>query len=210
MQKAVSRGLGIFLLVALALPAPAPAADDVVMKAMRDELNRSMKQLQLEQLEKPYFISYHVQDRTSLNTSATFGALLSGGLSRARFLTVQVRVGDYQRDNSNFMTYPPAANGLMKTSCSPSTTITRNCAGKFGWPPTPLTKRRWRCFPESAGRWKIVKPAKTFPTSARSNRRRRSSLFRRSKWILPKPKPWCEIFPPSSANRRKSILPPPV
>ncbi|MGD0221032.1 MAG: metallopeptidase TldD-related protein [Terriglobia bacterium] len=110
MQKTVSRGLGILLLAAMALPAL--AADDVVMKAMRDELDRSMKQLQLEQLEKPYFISYHVQDRTSLDTSATFGALLSGGLARARYLTVQVRVGNYQSDNSNFMTYPPAANGL--------------------------------------------------------------------------------------------------
>jgi len=110
MQKTVSRGLGILLLGAMALPAV--AADDVVMKAMRDELDRSMKQLQLEQLEKPYFISYHVQDRTSLDTSATFGALLSGALARARYLTVQVRVGSYQSDNSNFMTYPPAANGL--------------------------------------------------------------------------------------------------
>ena len=98
---------------------PAPAADDVVMKAMRDELDRSMKQLQLEQLEKPYFISYHVQDRTSLDTSATFGALLSGGLARARYLTVQVRVGDYQSDNSNFMTYPPAANGLTENILLP-------------------------------------------------------------------------------------------
>jgi hypothetical protein len=119
MRKTFSRGLGILVLAALALPAPARAADDVVMKAMRDELDRSMKQLQLEQLEKPYFISYRVQDRTSLDTSATFGALLSGGLTRARYLTVQVRVGDYRRDNSNFMTYPPQANGLTETVLLP-------------------------------------------------------------------------------------------
>jgi len=119
MQKSVFRGLVIFLLAVLALPGPALAADDVVMKAMRDELDRSMKRLQLEQLEKPYFISYRVQDRTSLDTSATFGALLSGGLTRARFLTVQVRVGDYQSDNSNFMTYPPQANGLTDTVMLP-------------------------------------------------------------------------------------------
>jgi hypothetical protein len=119
MQKAVSWGFGIFLLGALLLPAPAPAADDVVMKAMRAELNRSMTQLQLEQLDKPYFISYRVQDRSSLDTSATFGALLSGDLMHARYLTVQVRVGDYQRDNSNFMTYPPQANGLTETALLP-------------------------------------------------------------------------------------------
>jgi hypothetical protein len=119
MEKTVFRGFGVLLLAVWLLPAAALAADDVVMKAMRDELDRSMKQLQLEQLEKPYFISYRVQDRTSLDTSATFGALLSGGLSRARFLTVQVRVGDYQSDNSNFMTYPPQANGLNETVLLP-------------------------------------------------------------------------------------------
>jgi hypothetical protein len=119
MQKTVFRGLGIFLLAAFMLPSEAPAADDAVMKAMRDELDRSTKQLQLEQLAKPYFISYRVQDRSSLDASATFGALLSGGLSRARYLTVQVRVGDYQSDNSNFMTYPPGANGLTETVLLP-------------------------------------------------------------------------------------------
>jgi predicted Zn-dependent protease len=117
MQRMVFRGLCFLLLAAMAWPAV--AADDVVMKAMRDELDRSMKQLQLEQLEKPYFVSYHVQDRTSLDTSATFGALLSGGLARARYLTVQVRVGSYQSDNSNFMTYPPAANGLAENILLP-------------------------------------------------------------------------------------------
>jgi hypothetical protein len=119
MRKTVSRGLGILLLAAFVFPAPARAADDVVMKALHDELDRSMKQLQLEQLEKPYFISYHVQDRTSLDTSATFGGLLTGGVTRVRFLTVQVRVGDYQRDNSNFMTDPPKANGLSENVVLP-------------------------------------------------------------------------------------------
>jgi hypothetical protein len=119
MKIEFSRRLGILLLAAMALSTSAPAADDVVMKAMRDELDRSMKQLQLEQLEKPYFISYRVQDRTTLDTSATFGALLTGSLSRARFLTVQVRVGNYQLDNSNFMTYPPQANGLTETVLLP-------------------------------------------------------------------------------------------
>jgi len=118
MQNTVFRGIGVLLLAAV-LPTPAPAADDVVMKAMRDELNRSMQQLQLEQLEKPYFISYRVQEQTSLDTSATFGALISGGLARARYLLVQVRVGDYQSDNSNFMTYPPQANGLTETVLLP-------------------------------------------------------------------------------------------
>lgn len=114
-MRKMFRRLGICLLGALTLALPARAADDVVMKAMRDELDRSMRQLQLEKLDKPYFIAYRVQDRTQLSASATFGALLSGGISRARYLTVQVRVGDYQRDNSNFLAFPLHANGLTET-----------------------------------------------------------------------------------------------
>jgi hypothetical protein len=119
MRKKMFRGIGICLLAALTLALPARAADDVVMKAMRDELDRSMKQLQLEKLDKPYFIAYRVQDRTQLSASATFGALLSGGIARARYLTVQVRVGDYQRDNSNFLAFPLRANGLTETLLLP-------------------------------------------------------------------------------------------
>jgi len=118
-MRKMFRRLGTCLLAVLTLALPARAADDVVMKAMRDELDRSMKQLHLEKLDKPYFIAYRVQDRTQLSASATFGALLSGGISRARYLTVQVRVGDYQRDNSNFLAFPLRANGLTETVLLP-------------------------------------------------------------------------------------------
>jgi hypothetical protein len=51
----------------------ASAQDDMVMKAMRDELDRSMKQLRLEKLDKPYFIAYRVSDRTDSVIAATLG-----------------------------------------------------------------------------------------------------------------------------------------
>jgi len=117
LRKTVFGALGLCLLAAL-VP-QARAADDVVMRALRDELARSMKELQLEKLDKPYFISYRVQDRAQLGTSATFGALLAGSVSRSRYLIVQVRVGDYQRDNSNFFTFPVRANGLSETAALP-------------------------------------------------------------------------------------------
>jgi hypothetical protein len=46
------------LLLILSLSSVALAQDDVVMKAMRDELTRSTGQLRLTELDKPYFISY--------------------------------------------------------------------------------------------------------------------------------------------------------
>jgi predicted Zn-dependent protease len=90
------------LLVVLACALPARAQDDVVMKAMRDELDRSMKQLQLENLEKPYFIAYRVVDTESTGVSASFGALDSSNQGRSRRISVEIRVGSYQLDNTNF------------------------------------------------------------------------------------------------------------
>jgi predicted Zn-dependent protease len=93
------------LLVVMAFALPARAQDDVVMKAMHDELDRSMKQLQLENLEKPYFIAYRVVDSESTGVSASFGALDSSNQGRGRRITVEVRVGSYQLDNTNFFSF---------------------------------------------------------------------------------------------------------
>ena len=81
----------------------ARAQDDVVLRAMRDELARSMQQLQLEKLEKPYFIAYRVQEKNTTDVTASFGALLFSASTRHRFLTVEVRVGSPKLDNTNFL-----------------------------------------------------------------------------------------------------------
>jgi hypothetical protein len=91
-----------FLLLCFFVAGPARAQDDIVMKAMRDELARSMKQLHLEDLEKPYFVSYRVVDSDHTNVSASFGALSASSQNRGRMLNVEVRVGSYQQDNTNF------------------------------------------------------------------------------------------------------------
>ncbi len=89
-----------------ALPALAFAmagdAQDPVMRAMRDELARSMAQLQLEHLEKPYFISYRVQEARSQSVAAQFGSALGRHESRNRFVVIEVRVGSPALDNTNF------------------------------------------------------------------------------------------------------------
>ncbi len=90
------------LLCVFAVAGPARAQDDIVMKAMHDELDRSMKQLQLENLEKPYFISYRVIDVDHTGVSASFGALSSSSQNRGRMMNVEVRVGSYKQDNTNF------------------------------------------------------------------------------------------------------------
>jgi predicted Zn-dependent protease len=90
--------------VALTLGSIAFAADhdDVVFRAMRDELARSMSQLRLENLEKPYFISYRVEETRSQQVAAQFGATLGRSEGRNRAVAIEVRVGSPALDNTNF------------------------------------------------------------------------------------------------------------
>jgi len=78
------------------------AGGDVVMSAMSDELNRSMSELRLKDLEKPYFVQYVVVDEEEYAGQATFGAITAWNRVKQRVLHVQVRVGDYELDNSEF------------------------------------------------------------------------------------------------------------
>ena len=97
---------------------PAGAQNDVVNSAMRDELDRSMKTLQLEKLEKPYFIAYRTQEYTGTGASASLGSLLYSNTSHSRFLAVEMRVGDYALDNTNFVS-SPGFPGLSRMSPLP-------------------------------------------------------------------------------------------
>ena len=76
---------------------------------MRDELSRSKKDLRLAQLELPYFISYQVREVEDAAISASRGSLLASGENRSRMLTVELRVGDYAVDNTNFFAGPEFA-----------------------------------------------------------------------------------------------------
>ena len=91
---------------ALVLLAAAPICGQdgkVLFSAMEDELARSMAQLQMENLDKPYFIAYTIDDFQDLKINGSLGALTGSDVARSRFLTVDVRVGDYALDNSNFV-----------------------------------------------------------------------------------------------------------
>ena len=98
----------------VAAATPLASQEPALSRAMRDELVRSMQKLQLENLEKPYFISYRVQDRTSLHASGAFGSLLAGGEDRRRLLTIEVRVGSPALDNTNFLTFPFGPSGVSR------------------------------------------------------------------------------------------------
>ena len=85
---------------ALALWAADATSTDAVYGAMQDELARSMT-LSLKQLEKPYFVSYSIDDEYTWSATAAHGGLLSAHAGKFRRPGVQVRVGDYNFDNTN-------------------------------------------------------------------------------------------------------------
>src|SRR5512140_3720370 len=99
----MNRTLARLSLLLLALSSIAFAENDVVLKAMRDEMARSTKDLHLPDMEKPYYIEYRVDDETNTTISATLGVLSSRTAQRARTLHIQVRVGDHSFDNTNFL-----------------------------------------------------------------------------------------------------------
>lgn len=102
-------------LLCLALMLASPllrAEEDVIGRAMHDEMQRSMQKLRLEQFDQPYFISYLVVDNESKEVAATLGGVLSSTENISRSLQVIVRVGDYASDSGNFMSMPSGPQGL--------------------------------------------------------------------------------------------------
>src|SRR3954470_18426409 len=110
-----------YLLAALLLAAPLAAQNrksSPMLGALKAELTRSMEQLK-KQPTPPYFLSYEVVEMETANVNGSFGTLLnSNPHSRARTLSIDLRVGDFKLDNThpirgagmifgdNFNTYP--------------------------------------------------------------------------------------------------------
>jgi len=94
-------GLGwMFAAAQSAQPTRADAEKDPVFKAMLQELDRSKNDLQLKGFEKPFFIQYRIEDVSTFDTRAEYGASEGSSHSRQRVARVTVRVGDYKTDSS--------------------------------------------------------------------------------------------------------------
>ena len=87
---------GLAVLAAVALPA---AEKPPVLTALSTELARSMEVLG-ELPEPPYFLSYEITEQDAAAASASFGTLTYSYQRRNRFLDVDLRVGDYELDNT--------------------------------------------------------------------------------------------------------------
>jgi predicted Zn-dependent protease len=75
------------------------ASGDVVLRALREEMERSKANLKLENVPAPYYIEYRVTEMDQFEASAVFGALRNQQHDHGRLLRVVVRVGDYKQDS---------------------------------------------------------------------------------------------------------------
>ena len=102
-----------FLCLLFMPPALYAAGENIIQdspdmfRAMQDEMNRSVSQLQMDSLQKPYFISYTVSDSAGSYFSAEFGAITSESVNyRSRRAKAEVRIGDKTFDSSLFVGNP--------------------------------------------------------------------------------------------------------
>ena len=90
---------GLLLPFGFAQQKAAQATDDVVLGAMRAELDRSKARLKMDQVAAPYYIEYRIFDVDQYSADAAFGALRFDVRTRMRFVRVVVRIGDYKQDS---------------------------------------------------------------------------------------------------------------
>src|SRR5215470_1589604 len=77
--------------------------NDKTLRAMHDEMERARTRLEIANVGKPFYVEYRLLDLDVRSVTASFGALLASGTTRNRFMSVDVRVGDYHLDSSNFI-----------------------------------------------------------------------------------------------------------
>ncbi len=98
---ALTSSLALTFTFTLTSHAAPPPTTSPVLGAMQDELARAMSRLRLKGYEAPYFIAYSVRDYETHELTGRFGAVVSRNQSRNRQAYVEVRVGDYQLDNTS-------------------------------------------------------------------------------------------------------------
>jgi TldD protein len=90
---------GVLISSGIAQQKAAQAGDDIVLDAMRAELDRSKAQLKMDQVAMPYYVEYRIFDVDQYSADAAFGALRFDVRTRFRFVRVVVRVGEYKQDS---------------------------------------------------------------------------------------------------------------
>ena len=83
----------------LAQAPAAKSANDPILRAMLEELQRSKAKLKLADVDAPYYIEYRISDVDQFKAETVFGELRLQNRTHGRLLRVVVRVGSYKQDS---------------------------------------------------------------------------------------------------------------
>jgi len=87
--------------VAGAAPADQNAAAPVLVELMADELDYSMQNLVNDDGTRPYYLAYTITDVVSDSIAGQLGAIFRDDTGRDRVLDVDLRIGEYELDNTH-------------------------------------------------------------------------------------------------------------
>ena len=79
---------------------PTLGTDEVLLRAMRDEMARTTQLSVVGGKDGPYYVAYTVSDADTLHVASTLGAAVSVSRNAYRAPLVEMRVGDYASDNT--------------------------------------------------------------------------------------------------------------
>ncbi|MFA5140104.1 MAG: metallopeptidase TldD-related protein [Elusimicrobiota bacterium] len=94
------------LLAPLLLTTPVARAQsgaDTLMRAMTDEMKRTVERLDMENLGRPYYVAYTARDVDRTEVEGTFGALKGPSSHKSRRLKIDLRVGTPAFDNTHYV-----------------------------------------------------------------------------------------------------------
>jgi predicted Zn-dependent protease len=96
-----------FILILAGLLAVVPAhtqssGDEIIFKAMNDELRRSMNKLIFDSYQPPFFIAYHLYDNKVMTIKASLGSILQSKTDSSRSDYMRLMVGNYTLNDENF------------------------------------------------------------------------------------------------------------
>jgi TldD protein len=96
----------IFAIVAAAVAPravpPQEQPDDLMFRVLRDEMTRATTRLKIEKSAPPYYLEYAATESEYFQASASFGEITGKGGGKSRSCSIDLRVGDYGLDNTNF------------------------------------------------------------------------------------------------------------
>lgn len=102
MRPAITRWAAVVAILSGALTTNAAIDEEMVYRAMQDEMQRNMRDLQLGDLPRAYHMTYSLSVRKSISIHSTLGDVQDVDTGTTAILSVAVRVGGPKFDNTNY------------------------------------------------------------------------------------------------------------